>query len=41
VVREGELVGFLKVETALKLLFGPGMGELDSPLETAPQPPGD
>lgn len=26
VVREGELVGFLSVETALQLLFGPGSG---------------
>lgn len=33
VVREGELVGFLTMETALQLLFGPGTGHSPGPEE--------
>lgn len=36
VVREGELVGFLTVETALHLLFGPGRGAAGTAGSSAP-----
>jgi CBS domain-containing protein len=40
VVREGELVGFLSIETALHLLFGPGAAENKPPGEGESARPG-
>lgn len=41
VVRDGELVGFLSVETALQLLFGPGSDISTQEEDSFREPPGD